>query len=69
MHDKGNEENLFDRIDYQIATGNTIHLNLAWTRSWFQTPNTFDNLNLGRPSTHSGNPVPAMDQRSQIKNL
>src|SRR5208337_2483183 len=47
MHDKGNEENVFDRIDYQIASGNTVHLNLAWTRSWFQTPNTYDNLNIG----------------------
>jgi len=66
MHDKGNEENVFDRIDYQIATGNTIHLNLGLTRSWFQTPQTFDNLNLGAVDD-SGNPVPPTDQRSQIK--
>ena len=68
MHDKGNVENFFDRVDYQIATGNTIHLNLGWTRSWFQTPNTYDNLNLGVVDP-LGNPVPAMDQRSQIKTL
>jgi hypothetical protein len=66
MHDKGNLENLFDRIDYQIATGNTIHLDLAWSRSWFQTPQTYDNLNVGVLDPF-GNPVPAMDQRSQIK--
>jgi hypothetical protein len=66
MHDKGNVENLFDRVDYQIATGNTLHLDLAWTRSWFQTPQTYDNLNLGLLDPF-GNPVPAMDQRSQIK--
>jgi hypothetical protein len=66
MHDKGNEENVFDRIDYQIANGNTVHLNLGLTRSWFQTPQTFDNLNLGVVDP-SGNPVPPMDQRSQIK--
>jgi hypothetical protein len=66
MHDKGNEENVFDRIDYQIASGNTVHLNLGWTRSWFQTPNTFGNLNLGAVDP-SGDPVPATDQRSQIK--
>ena len=66
MHDKGNVENFFDRVDYQIATGNTIHLDLAWSRSWFQTPQTFDNLNLGVLDPF-GNPVPAMDQRSQIK--
>ena len=66
IHDKGNLENLFDRIDYQIATGNTVHLDLAWSRSWFQTPNTFDNLNIGVLDPF-GNPVPAMDQRSQIE--
>jgi hypothetical protein len=66
MHDKGNLENLFDRIDYQIATGNTVHLDLAWSRSWFQTPQTYDNLNIGVLDPF-GNPVPAMDQRSQIK--
>jgi Carboxypeptidase regulatory-like domain len=66
MHDKGNVENFFDRVDYQIKTGNTIHLDLAWTRSWFQTPQTYDNLNIGVLDPF-GNPVPAMDQRSQIK--
>ena len=66
MHDKGNVENLFDRVDYQIAGGNTIHLDLAWTRSWFQTPQTYDNLNLDVLDPF-GNPVPTMDQRSQIK--
>jgi len=66
MHDKGNVENFFDRVDYQIASGNTIHLDLAWSRSWFQTPQTYDNLNIGVLDPF-GNPVPAMDQRSQIK--
>jgi hypothetical protein len=42
MHDKGNQENLFDRVDYQLSTGDSIHLNFEYTRSWFQTPNTFD---------------------------
>jgi hypothetical protein len=66
MHDKGNVENVFDRIDYQIASGNTLHLDLGWARSWFQTPQTFDNLNIDVLDPF-GNPVPAMDQRSQIK--
>ena len=38
MHDNGNEENLFDRVDYQLSTNNSFHLNLGYTRSWFQTP-------------------------------
>jgi len=42
MHDKGNEENFFDRVDYKFSDANTIQLNLGYTRSWFQTPNSFD---------------------------
>jgi hypothetical protein len=42
MHDKGNEENIFDRVDYQLNAADSIHLNLSYTRSWFQTPNSFD---------------------------
>jgi Carboxypeptidase regulatory-like domain/TonB-dependent Receptor Plug Domain len=42
MHDKGNEENIFDRVDYQLSGADSIHLNLSYTRSWFQTPNSFD---------------------------
>jgi hypothetical protein len=42
MHDKGNEENIFDRVDYQLTSADSIHLNLEYTRSWFQTPNSFD---------------------------
>jgi len=64
IHDKGNEENLFDRIDYQPTPSDSLHLNLNYTRSWFQTPNTYDNLNLTDPS---GSPAGSTDQRSQIK--
>ncbi len=42
MHDKGNEENVFDRVDYQLTSADSIHLNFQYTRSWFQTPNSFD---------------------------
>ena len=42
MHDRGNEENVFDRIDRQFTQKDTLQLNLQYTRSWFQTPNTFD---------------------------
>src|ERR1700722_4123116 len=64
MHDKGNEENIFDRVDYQITTADSIHLNLGFTRSWFQTPNSYDNLNV---TDQLGNPVGSTDQRSQIQ--
>ena len=42
IHDKGNEENLFDRVDYQLTQADSLHLNFGYTRSWFQNPNTFD---------------------------
>ena len=42
MHDKGNEANLFDRFDYKLSQSDTISLNFGYTRSWFQTPNSFD---------------------------
>ena len=28
MHDKGNEENVFDRLDFQISPADSLHLNL-----------------------------------------
>ena len=42
LHAKGNEENLFDRVDFRPSEKDTVQLNLGFTRSWFQTPNTWD---------------------------
>src|ERR1700751_2470528 len=76
MHAKGNEENVFDRVDFQVSKADSVHINLGFTRSWFQTPNSFDqqdatawnglvvdNGGLGP----DGVPVGPADQRSQIK--
>jgi hypothetical protein len=63
FHDKGNQANLFDRVDYTVSQADSIHLNASYTRSWFQTPNTFDNLNVLDPN---GNNVGDTDQRSKI---
>src|SRR4051812_39182664 len=65
IHDKGNEENVFDRFDYQAAQNDTLHLNFNFTRSWFQNPNSFDDLHIGQTDPF-GNPVPQADQRAQI---
>src|SRR6202011_2453577 len=62
-----NEENLFDRVDYVLSPKDTIHTNFQYTRSWFQTPNTYDNLNPGINDPITGLPLPPADQRSQIK--
>jgi hypothetical protein len=75
LHDKGNEENIFDRVDYQFNAANSIHLDLLYTRSWFQTPNSFD-AQYASPwfgvvvdnggLDPDGNPVGPTDQRSKI---
>ena len=80
-HDKGNEENLFDRVDYQLSTTDSIHLNFGYSRSWFQTPNSLDaqnatpwsGLNGVLPAVENyggvapnGDVVGATDQRSKI---
>ena len=45
MHDHGNEENMFDRVDFKLSPADTVNLNFGFTRSWFQTPNSFDAQN------------------------
>ena len=82
LHDKGNEENLFDRVDYQLASADSIHLNFGYSRSWFQTPNSLDAENATAWSglaglepqmaaafngrDPNGNIVGPTDQRSKI---
>jgi hypothetical protein len=76
MHAKGNEENAFDRLDFQLSKADSLHLNLGFTRSWFQTPNSFDAQNATAWNglavdngglDPNGNVVGPADQRSQIK--
>jgi hypothetical protein len=66
FHDKGNEQNVFDRVDYQIDTADSVHLNLNYSRSWFQTPNTYDNLNAGDVNLAGQAVTGQTDQRSKI---
>ena len=40
MHDQGNEQNLFDRLDFKLSDADSVNLNLGLSRSWFQTPNS-----------------------------
>jgi hypothetical protein len=46
FHDKGNEENFFDRVDYTFTPSDSVHLDFNYSRSWFQTPTAFHNLNI-----------------------
>jgi hypothetical protein len=57
IHAKGNEENIFDRVDGQFSTADSLHINLGFSRSWFQTPNSFDAV------------ATAQDQRAQIRSF
>ncbi|MGB7727519.1 MAG: TonB-dependent receptor, partial [Candidatus Acidiferrum sp.] len=57
FHDKGNEENIFDRIDYKPTTADTISLNLNYSRSWFQTPNSYDAQFATGWTFNAANPV------------
>ena len=80
LHDKGNEENAFDRLDFKLSDKDTIQLNLLYTRSWFQNPNTWDQQlqtctvlsalcdTRGTIVLNpvSGKPLAPTDQRSQI---
>ena len=55
IHSRGNEENAFDRLDFQLSNADAIHINTGFTRSWFQAPNSFDAQAVNQ------------DQRAQIK--
>jgi len=76
LHDKGNEENLFDRVDFRPSQADTLSLNFGLTRSWFQTPNSYDAQNATAWSGlvvdngglgPDGLPVGVEDQRSKIR--
>lgn len=44
IHDIGNNETIFDRMDYQPTGQDAFHLNLYVARNWFQVPNDYDQL-------------------------
>ena len=76
MHDHGNEQNIFDRLDLKLGSKDTINVNLGFSRSWFQTPNSFDSQNATAWSGlvvdngglgPDGRPVGPTDQVSKIR--
>jgi hypothetical protein len=72
FHDKGNEENFFDRVDYTLTPVDSIHMDLNYSRSWFQTPNAYDNLNVQNVTSGGSTASPTFgsvgntDQSSKI---
>ncbi len=73
FHDKGNEQNAFDRVDYNFTPVDSAHLDMSYSRSWFQTPNSYDNLNVQNVIDGGSSPNPVIgdvgdtDQRSKIE--
>jgi hypothetical protein len=73
FHSKGNEQNLFDRVDYQFTPKDSIHLNFNYSRSWFQNPNTYDNFNVQNVISGGTTAAPVIgtvgsaDQHSKIE--
>jgi outer membrane receptor protein involved in Fe transport len=72
FHDMGNQENIFDRVDFQFDPKDSLRLDLNYSHSWFQTPNTYDNLNVqnvvsgGATSNPIIGNVGNADQRAKI---
>jgi hypothetical protein len=71
LHDHGNLENVFDRFDYQFSANDALHLNVVFTRSWFQNPNSYDQQYHDVNGTPLLNPITGAqlgpsDQRSKI---
>jgi len=72
FHSKGNEQNVFDRVDYQLSTADSVHANFNYSRSWFQNPNSYDQINVSNVVSggSTANPVFSdvgnADQRSKI---
>jgi hypothetical protein len=44
IHDIGNNESIFDRLDWQPTYNDSFHLDLFTARNWFQVPNSYDQL-------------------------
>ncbi len=74
LHDSGNEENVFDRFDYVFSEKDAVHLNFQFTRSWFQTPNSYDQQyhdfsGVIQTNPITGQPLGPSDQRNKILTL
>ena len=48
LHAHGNNENLFDRVDFHPTAADQLQMNVTLSRSWFQNPNQFDQQAAGQ---------------------
>ena len=54
FHDIGNNQTIFDRLDFQPGAHDVFHLNLFGARNWIQIPDNYDQL------------TPLQDQRQRV---
>jgi len=48
LHAHGNNENIFDRVDFHPTDADQLQMNVSLSRSWFQNPNQFDQQAAGQ---------------------
>lgn len=48
LHANGNAQNAIQRLDHKATDKTSLQLNTSLSRSWFQTPNTYDQNALGQ---------------------
>ncbi len=65
-HSRGNQENIFDRVDYAPNKSDTFHLNGGFTRSWFQIPAAIQGQDPYDPLLNN---TSLEDQRNQIRSF
>jgi Carboxypeptidase regulatory-like domain len=51
LHDTGDKESIFDRLDVRLSDTDTLHLNMNLGRSSFDVPNTYDAQNQDQRQT------------------
>lgn len=69
LHDSGNSQNIFDRFDIQANSTDSIHLDILYMRSSFQTPNDYDQQSNAGVINLAGNPVGPQNQSSLINSF
>ncbi|MEJ7605967.1 MAG: hypothetical protein WKF37_06810 [Bryobacteraceae bacterium] len=69
-HAIGNNYTIFDRLDFQLSSQDSLHLNLFQARNWFQIPNTNDQPGQDqRQKTLTYNVAPGYQRTFSAKTL